>query len=280
MFFFLLIKMDTTWVTAFYEFGGEMQMSSIHLDKIPLFKSGVPLELRLRKSSDSSAPAGSGEGGGGSGATQAAAWRAMTEAEARMPMDDERRADALANLRTRRAEQEARRQKLAERGTGADKSPSSLGKRKIPAAAAMSDDEDGEFVILLPYIQSTKEFYDLAYIYMYGIEPTTIKEDIIKFYGETSLPEDFQLGYINVQLEGEKSPFHMSRHYLVQSLEYFSRKISFEKSLGTVEFMKQVRLPTFKLLIFDDQRELDEVDSLEYYHAVSFYKVLPPILTI
>ena len=97
--------MDTTWVTAFYEFGGEMQMSSMHLDKIPLFKSGVPLELRLRKSSDSSAPAGS-----------------VTE--------------------------------------------------------------DGEFVLLLPYIQSEKEFYDLAYSYMYGIEPT-IKEDIINFYGKT-----------------------------------------------------------------------------------------------
>ena len=40
------------WITTWYEFGGEMQISSARLQALPLFRNGIPLELYIHHSSE------------------------------------------------------------------------------------------------------------------------------------------------------------------------------------------------------------------------------------
>ena len=181
------------WITTWYEFGGEMQISSARLQALPLFRNGIPLELYIHHSSEAK-------------------------------------------------------------------------KRRVD-------------IVMLPYVQSATEFYNLINRHRYGTRPLDENSNMRKFYESMSLPDDFRPGCLNIQLEGEKSSLHMSRH-LMESLEYIRGKSSFQSGLEQIEFMTGVRRETLELLLFDDDRELDDAESFEYYEAFEFYKSMKPTLTI
>lgn len=153
-------------------------------------------------------------------------------------------------------------------------------------------------VILLPLISRPYQFYKLE-----GEEPGPQSRLISAFYKADELPDDFQPGIVDVQLEGEKSSLHMSRH-LMESLEFVRAKFEFEsfsrdqtlKALlqdsqddeeskpqsQPVEYMTmpRVRRRTLELLLFDDDCELDDVDSTEYFEALQMYKMITPTIMV
>ena len=137
----------------------------------------------------------------------------------------------------------------------------------------------GTNAIVLPYVQDPSEFYDLIHRHRYGTQPTSPTGRLCEFYESTELPDDFRTGCIDVQLEGEESPFHMSRH-LLSTLCYFRGKSEFHSGLASVEYMPGVRRDVLKLLLFDDGRELDEPESREYYEAFAFYTAATPTIVI
>ena len=114
--------------------------------------------------------------------------------------------------------------------------------------------------IILPFVQSPSKFYDLIGEYRYSARETVQDERLRKFYGAVHLPDHFQPGCVDVQLEAEATPLHMTRHAM-NLLEFMHGKHRFSAELLPNEYMPGVRRKTLELLLFDDQREAEQLPS-------------------
>lgn len=133
--------------------------------------------------------------------------------------------------------------------------------------------------IILPFVQSPSKFYDLIGEYRYSARETVQDERLRKFYGAVDLPDHFQPGCVDVQLEAEATPLHMTRHAM-NLLEFMHGKHRFSAELLPNEYMPGVRRKTLELLLFDDGSELDEAESGEYYEAMRFYRAIDPVIVV
>ena len=103
------------------------------------------------------------------------------------------------------------------------------------------------------FVQCPIDLYRLIGEHRYGAQPTSQDARLRAFYESVELPDGFLPGCVDVQLEGEAAPLHMSRH-LIHRLEYMHGKTEFHAETVPIEFMPGVRRNILKLLIVRRRR--------------------------